>query len=1336
MADKKFTKKQEAQAIKGLIEAAWEKYGKKTDVSVTDFSDNYDLAEFQDEETRLQTAKELADASKDLTDKNYENDIHAGFEQKYSEDQINSAYEYSQNKGKISQLEQKIKSLDAEAKKIAKSSDSSMSPAERKKKVAEIQKQIGELNKEKQKLEAGKKIYDDMQKYVGKRYLEDVVNPLKDRATAISIELGTKLDVERLASGHATAEEIAQYQKFLDKVSDEAIKLEEQLTADALNEFVASRTKSQSSVSEVITGKSNDGSKTVTEDIQAEQNKDLGDEISGKWKNSMNAEGEGGPGAEQILNFTIPQWGIADLINEREEFRKSVNSIRNEPGWFYFKIFFKFNTEYGLLGGVLNNMYDTAYQQTNTALLYLLNLRNLYQQERVYDRISALYKFVTLLSYINSKAPWFFKSIKGLAEAEKRSLDEFKVKSLEIGCDNDAVDMRLTNLVDLYKYVAFDYINCKEILPENLRKFDMDIFVFHMPIKYHQTAIFDNGAKVADYKTLNPDNNFEFGNTMSFKMYTFMNCEFDSQSVTISGDATNDKPFNISPNSLRINYDRCYMHLSNEYDQYMFGDDGFYSDSDSINIGQKFDFKVPKGEGPVMANGKKFGSTGFYGDNGTTHNKYNQRQTSLKKLYGIKNVFNSSGGNKNFKNIVDESEYVMGKLGIAFGDGNVMGNIYDSTSDGGVAPKTLQEKMAEWGIGDTSNATNNISIGDLGDELPWAEQAKEALKGKMAQWGWGYNNWDSALNYNEALYIDIDPDTKRRLTGAEWHKIDNRLNDLKNMHGTPKGGANFAKELLASKMKSWGVGPRSEKNVLDTTFFHGSGAANRFSSENYDPAWVTNDYYPKYTNASGLPNGGSSNAKAAFIEKMGNWNRGIFGKKNLLDETINAGDIQNRFFQGDQNIHGMPEGGDPLNRFFEKMNDWGKTNEIGMGNNLSTNTSIIHTDDGGRVSRTNEFGVPYFETEMEVISGNIMNDHGMPIGSGTKHLKEKMARWNMDINNPNRATEQTLLERGSDGYIKRDSFGFIDGVTSEYAGENDHGMPSGGDAVYKFFKKMNEWGKGNDAGSPDFDVKSTKFIVDTDDGYRGFETDNYKAPVNNHNMPNANGSELIADKVAKWGVGPESEKSVTQTSMIKDGETGYVDYKTGRYSPSPNKHGMPTGSGTNNFAQKMEEWGIGQSGIRNNVTQTLITAGEDATTTKNYNTIGNNHNMPIGSGMNNFADKVADMGVGPEADYGVKEILIDSGEGALSIKSKRYQSAPNNHNMPTGSGMEIISDKVADMGVGPEADKSLKMTVINTEHGFSATSGKFRSTPNNHGMPTENGVELLAEKIEKWNVKK
>lgn len=307
---------------------------------------------------------------------------------------------------------------------------------------------------------------------------------------------------------------------------------------------------------------------------------------SGKTKTHSAEESE-------FLQFRIPEWGYDDFINERAVFQKSLYSPLNEQGWFYFKIFFNFDTQFGLLGGLLNDTHPEA--ATNTAYKYLSNCEMTGKYDKCADRKAALVKFASILSYINVVAPWFFKGIRNLDKANIPLIDEFsKEKDFEIECNADAIDMRLTTLMDLYKFACFDDVNQKEIVPDNLRKFDMTIMLFQSPLKYFHTATKTLSGRSFGYKKFFDASNF--GNMMSFKMFTFINCEIDLESIgnVIPNSISNEKPFTLGNNVIKIKYDRVYTHNMNEFSHMMFGSDGFYYDGNYGYDGAKQSMETQK----------------------------------------------------------------------------------------------------------------------------------------------------------------------------------------------------------------------------------------------------------------------------------------------------------------------------------------------------------------------------------------------------------------------------------------------------------------------------------------------------------------------------------------------------------------------------------------------------------------------------------------------------------------------------------------------------------------------------------------------------------------------
>ena len=186
--------------------------------------------------------------------------------------------------------------------------------------------------------------------------------------------------------------------------------------------------------------------------------------------------------------IAIPNWSIRDFAIERWKFKtqssaESTLSPYGEPGMFFYKVLFNFNTSYGLLGGLINEMNGKPVKDINTALQFLTNnaesARFSFAYRGVlYRKIEYLLNFGKLLNFLSNECPWFFKDVEGLGEALKYNFEEMvpqKNRTIKLTFNQDAVDMRVSTLIDLYKQACYDWVNFKEIIPDNLRKFDMCI---------------------------------------------------------------------------------------------------------------------------------------------------------------------------------------------------------------------------------------------------------------------------------------------------------------------------------------------------------------------------------------------------------------------------------------------------------------------------------------------------------------------------------------------------------------------------------------------------------------------------------------------------------------------------------------------------------------------------------------------------------------------------------------------------------------------------------------------------------------------------------------------
>lgn len=439
--------------------------------------------------------------------------------------------------------------------------------------------------------------------------------------------------------------------------------------------------------------------------------------------------------------FELPDWGVEDYINDRTKWVKGVRSIGDEPGWFYFKVFFKFNTNYGLFGSCLKTNKRTLIS-SNTALRYLNEFTGsvagipLYRQEQIPMRINALIKFTQGLSKINSQYPWMIKGINGLEQVMNAYTQGFsEEKSFELVFNTESTDMRLITLLNLYKYACYDDMNCKEIIPENLRKFDMMVVFYHVPVKYFQTAIMVSpkknlstgimgalGGKWAKaeniinktfnflttkstyykYKRMAPDNN-DFSNMMSFQMFTFQNCEFDVSSFSKyfeGAEIKNEQSFQFSETAIKIKYDRVFFHNMNEWNSILFGSDGFWYDRsfiDKTNTDISQSSKEDNFSNRLQSLKQAREGAYFYDKNAEQYKSLIEYSESLitdgLMSMDMKDYYSFIDGNIYGKYGSKQSDYFKNKMEVLH-NGNIRGNLYGKligpSHDGGYFAKKIE----------------------------------------------------------------------------------------------------------------------------------------------------------------------------------------------------------------------------------------------------------------------------------------------------------------------------------------------------------------------------------------------------------------------------------------------------------------------------------------------------------------------------------------------------------------------------------------------------------------------------------------------------------------------
>lgn len=137
-------------------------------------------------------------------------------------------------------------------------------------------------------------------------------------------------------------------------------------------------------------------------------------------------------------------------------------NVLNDSTLTGFKLFFHFDSPSGLLA-------DEQY--INSALAYLKRIGHM-------NRFSMLQRFIMLLSKINSYCPWMFQSISGLQELYMMPFSNvYRNTNLDIKT-LETIDGKMTSLFQMYRFIAWDDLRGVWVLPPNLRRFSMSIYIY------------------------------------------------------------------------------------------------------------------------------------------------------------------------------------------------------------------------------------------------------------------------------------------------------------------------------------------------------------------------------------------------------------------------------------------------------------------------------------------------------------------------------------------------------------------------------------------------------------------------------------------------------------------------------------------------------------------------------------------------------------------------------------------------------------------------------------------------------------------------------------------
>lgn len=170
-----------------------------------------------------------------------------------------------------------------------------------------------------------------------------------------------------------------------------------------------------------------------------------------------------------------------------------------------FKMFFHFAAKAGLLA---------SESYPNSALAYLKRIGHQHRYE-------VLQQFIIHLSKLNSYCPWLFQELEGLQEAY---INPFSNVQKEIVIDVktlETIDGKMTALFQMYRFIVWDDLRDVWVLPVNLRRFSMSIYVYDY-------RMFSSSSKTA-IDLLQTVNNTDIRN-LNHTLFELGLCEFTNDS--------------------------------------------------------------------------------------------------------------------------------------------------------------------------------------------------------------------------------------------------------------------------------------------------------------------------------------------------------------------------------------------------------------------------------------------------------------------------------------------------------------------------------------------------------------------------------------------------------------------------------------------------------------------------------------------------------------------------------------------------------------------------------------------------------------------------------------
>lgn len=195
-------------------------------------------------------------------------------------------------------------------------------------------------------------------------------------------------------------------------------------------------------------------------------------------------------------------------------------SMADDPTYLTFSLDFNFHgQEYGGTG-LYNSPLFIGNEFPDVSAETFLKARNFKPQA---ERLA---KFKEVLKKVYIESPWYFQTIKGLDKLWLNGTtmsNNFKGKEAVLEISTlESFDLKIAYLADLYRKSVFDGVYMRELVPRNLRYFEVDIYVAEF--RHIQSLELGADSDIGARMYANSDYFEKFATFYLFKCYQ---CEFD-----------------------------------------------------------------------------------------------------------------------------------------------------------------------------------------------------------------------------------------------------------------------------------------------------------------------------------------------------------------------------------------------------------------------------------------------------------------------------------------------------------------------------------------------------------------------------------------------------------------------------------------------------------------------------------------------------------------------------------------------------------------------------------------------------------------------------------------